>query len=67
MFHLYIFGDKNSWKRQLTSLAFFVPLSVTDDAEFLFLTDLQAEGNVTAGTLQLVCKYLSPGLQIGIL
>lgn len=27
LFHLYIFRDKNSFKQQLTSLAFFVPLS----------------------------------------
>lgn len=31
-------------------------LTVTDDAKFLFLTDLPAEGNATAGTVQLVCK-----------
>lgn len=27
VFHLYLFWDKNSFKQQLTSLAFFVPLS----------------------------------------
>lgn len=31
-------------------------LTVTGRAEFLFLTDLQAEGNVTAGTIQLACE-----------
>lgn len=32
--------------------------------QFLFLTDLPAEGNMTAGTLQLVCKYLSLGYKL---